>query len=158
MRVSHGLCNRLRVLLSSIAYCELTGRRLLVYWPRTRRYRFALSSLWRHPYREIGQLGGAQRGRRRHLAEHRRAPAVVRHELEGHEAPAREEVESGAQQTAGIEVGAALHAPGGVLGVVALDGPRVEGRGQVLDDGVEERLDADVLQRGAAQHGAHEHE
>lgn len=54
VRVKEGLCNRLRVLLSAIAYSEVTNRQLLINWPQDRVFGAALSDLWQHPYQEIG--------------------------------------------------------------------------------------------------------
>lgn len=54
--VKEGLCNRLRVLLSAIAYSEVTNRQLLIDWPQDRVFGAALSDLWQHPYQEIGSF------------------------------------------------------------------------------------------------------
>jgi hypothetical protein len=63
IHVRSGLCNRLRVVLSALAYCEKTNRRLLVHWPRTdphatekepdRGFEAKLSDLFDGPFDEI---------------------------------------------------------------------------------------------------------
>jgi hypothetical protein len=39
VRLDAGLCNRLRVLVSSIGLAQMTGRKLFVYWPVTRKWK-----------------------------------------------------------------------------------------------------------------------
>jgi len=63
IHVRSGLCNRLRVVLSALAYCEETNRRLLVHWPRVdehatesepeRGFEAKLSDLFSGPFDEI---------------------------------------------------------------------------------------------------------
>lgn len=56
VRLSGGLCNRLRVLLSAIGYCETTNRNLVIYWERENYFAVPLGCLFSHPLWEIGPL------------------------------------------------------------------------------------------------------
>lgn len=63
IHVRSGLCNRLRVVLSALAFCEKTNRRLLVHWPSEdphatesepdRGFEAKLSDLFHGPFDEI---------------------------------------------------------------------------------------------------------
>lgn len=71
--VRSGLCNRLRVVLSAIAYCELTNRRLQIHWPRVdehatekepgRGFEARLCDLFDHPFEEISEQQFSSTGR-----------------------------------------------------------------------------------------------
>jgi hypothetical protein len=54
VKVSSGLCNRLRVLLCAIAYSEITSRKLIIHWQLTPKFNTPLWQLFCHPYKEIG--------------------------------------------------------------------------------------------------------
>ena len=47
VRLDAGLCNRLRVLISSIGFAQMSGRKLFVYWPVTRQWKIGPIPLWR---------------------------------------------------------------------------------------------------------------
>ena len=69
IQTCEGLCNRFRVLLSAIGFCEMTNRELVICWPLSKggklrplvtgeshkRFQAGLSDLWVHPYREVGR-------------------------------------------------------------------------------------------------------
>lgn len=56
VQVKSGLCNRLRALLCAIAYSEVTNRKLLISWPKSKLFGAAIDDIWQHPYQEIGDF------------------------------------------------------------------------------------------------------
>lgn len=67
--VRSGLCNRLRVVLSAIAFCERTNRKLAIHWPIVDNaeprgtFDARLSDLFDHPFRELTEQEWASTGR-----------------------------------------------------------------------------------------------
>ncbi len=60
LQVMDGLCSRFRAVVGASAYCDATGKKLIVYWPPrdhhdkigTIPFAAKMSDLWNHPYEE----------------------------------------------------------------------------------------------------------
>ena len=71
LHVRSGLCNRLRPILSAIAYCQLTGRDLRIHWPRVDSaekggggiFDATLRDLFDHPFEEVTEAQHNATGR-----------------------------------------------------------------------------------------------
>jgi len=111
--------------------------------------RGGLSEDQRNTQHEVGSVGVRNRGRLPHRPEDRRPPAVLRHELQGEKAPARQEIQAGAQHPSGVSRGGRAGAPqlrDRVRGNAPQGGVQQE---QPLEHRVPQRLRRVVEARGA---------